>query len=257
MGKRKKARNRKGSIALMMQTIISIVYAALLVHMTVLLVRSRTQGWFSTIIAYFPQLVIIISSMSLQFVLRIRHRAHTQDGSLLPLLFTFIALESSMILPIYYDVSGISILPPSTIIFLSRFSLLSAAILFTFSAVQFFGTNLSKMWLYLISAIGASLFVSIAIPLNTTTSSSMIFTSSYDAYFLVLITLIYIAAAATYIAAVAKDRATHSVTRSAAFIFLIIGNYLSIGTDIVTGVLSVVIYVAGIIMLSISAKNTF
>lgn len=256
MGKRKKARNRKGSIALMMQTIISIVYAALLVHMTVLLVRSRTQGWFSTIIAYFPQLVIIISSMSLQFVLRIRHRAHTQDGSLLPLLFTFIALESSMILPIYYDVSGISILPPSTIIFLSRFSLLSAAILFTFSAVQFFGTNLSKMWLYLISAIGASLFISIAIPLNIT-SSSMIFTSSYDAYFLVLITLIYIAAAATYIAAVAKDRATHSVTRSAAFIFLIIGNYLSIGTDIVTGVLSVVIYVAGIIMLSISAKNTF
>ena len=250
MGKRKKARNRKGSIALMMQTIISIVYAALLVHMTVLLVRSRTQGWFSTIIAYFPQLVIIISSMSLQFVLRIRHRAHTQDGSLLPLLFTFIALESSMILPIYYDVSGISILPPSTIIFLSRFSLLSAAILFTFSAVQFFGTNLSKMWLYLISAIGASLFISIAIPLNTT-SSSMIFSSSYDAYFLVLITLI------TYIAAVAKDRATHSVTRSAAFIFLIIGNYLSIGTDIVTGVLSVVIYVAGIIMLSISAKNTF
>ena len=256
MGKRKKARNRKGSMALMMQTIISIVYAALLVHMTVLLVRSRTQGWFSTIIAYFPQLVIIISSMALQFVLRIRHRAHTQDGSLLPLLFTFIALESSMILPIYYDVSGISILPPSTIIFLSRFSLLSAAILFTFSAVQFFGTNLSKMWLYLISAIGASLFISIAIPLNTT-SSSMIFTSSYDAYFLVLITLIYIAAAATYIAAVAKDRATHSVTRSAAFIFLIIGNYLSIGTDIVTGVLSVVIYVAGIIMLSISAKNTF
>ena len=256
MGKRKKARNRKGSIALMMQTIISIVYAALLVHMTVLLVRSRTQGWFSTIIAYFPQLVIIISSMSLQFVLRIRHRAHTQDGSLLPLLFTFIALESSMILPIYYDVSGISILPPSTIIYLSRFSLLSAAILFTFSAVQFFGTNLSKMWLYLVSAIGASLFISIAIPLNTT-PSSMIFSSSYDAYFLVLITLIYIAAAATYIAAVAKDRATHSVTRSAAFIFLIIGNYLSIGTDIVTGVLSVVIYVAGIIMLSISAKNTF
>ena len=79
MGKRKKARNRKGSMALMMQTIISIVYAALLVHMTVLLVRSRTQGWFSTIIAYFPQLVIIISSMALQFVLRIRHRAHTQE----------------------------------------------------------------------------------------------------------------------------------------------------------------------------------
>ena len=69
--------------------------------------------------------------------------------------------------------------------------------------------------------------------------------------------MIYIAAAITYIAAVAKDRATHSVTRSTAFIFLIIGNYLSIGTDIITGILSAIIYVVGIIMLSISAKNTF
>ena len=256
MGKKRRASNKKGTLALTMQTIISIVYAAMLVHMTVLLVRSRTSGWFSTIIAYFPQLVIIISSMALQFVLRIRHRAHTQDGSLLPLLFTFIALEASMILPIYFDVSGIAILPPNGVIYLSRFSLLSAAVLFTFSAVQFFGTNLSKMWLYLISAIGASLFISIAVPLNTAPSST-IFSSSYDAYFLVMITLVYITAIITYIAAVAKDRATHSVTRSSAFIFLIIGNYLSIGTDIVAGILSAVIYVAGIIMLSISAKNTF
>ena len=105
MGKKKRAGNKKGTLALTMQTVISIAYAAMLVHMTILLVRSRSTGWISTIVAYFPQLVIIISSMALQFVLRIRHRAHTQDGSLLPLLFTFIALESSMILPIYFNVS--------------------------------------------------------------------------------------------------------------------------------------------------------
>lgn len=256
MGKKKRAGNKKGTLALTMQTVISIAYAVMLVHMTILLVRSRSTGWISTIVAYFPQLVIIISSMALQFVLRIRHRAHTQDGSLLPLLFTFIALESSMILPIYFNVSGIAILPPNGVVYLSRFSLLSAAVLFTFSAVQFFGTNLSKMWLYLVSALGAAFFISIATPLNTAPETS-IFSSSYDAYFLILITMIYIAAAITYIAAVAKDRATHSVTRSTAFIFLIIGNYLSIGTDIITGILSAIIYVVGIIMLSISAKNTF
>ena len=239
-----------------MQTIISIAYTAMLIHMTILLVNNRVSGWFSLLVAYLPQLVIIISSMGLQFALRIRHRAHTQDGNLLPLLFTFIALEASMILPIYFNVSGVSILPPNGIIYLSRFSLLASAVLFTFSAVQFFGTNLSKMWLYLVSALGASLFISIAIPLNTSPGGS-IFSSSYDAMFLVLLSLVYATAIATYIAAVAKDRATHSLTRSAAFIFLIIGNYLSIGTDIITGTLSILIYIAGIIMLSISAKNTF
>ena len=200
--------------------------------------------------------MIIISSMALQFVLRIRHRAHTQDGSLLPLLFTFIALESSMILPIYYDVSGISILPPSTIIYLSRFSLLSAAILFTFSAVQFFGTNLSKMWLYLVSAIGASLFISIAIPLNTT-SSSMIFSSSYDALLLAALICIYLVSISTYIAAVAKDRSTHSISRAAAFILMMIGNFFSPSNMVIPSLVSGVLYIAGIAMLSLSSKNTF
>ena len=257
MDRRKKARrNKKGSVALILQTIISIAYAAMLLHMTILLVRQRDSGWFNTIAIYFPQLVIIISSMALQFILRISHRAHTQDGSLLPVLFTFIALESSMIIPIYSQVTGQTLLPPNGVIYLSRFAFLSSAILFTFSAVQFYGTNLSRMTLYLSTAIGASFFVSLALPINNA-DPLQIFSSSYDAIFLTMLMLVCIAAGLTYVAAVVKDRATHSVTRSAAFILLIIGNLISMGTDIITGVISAVIYVAGIILLSISAKNTF
>ena len=54
MGKKKRAGNKKGTLALTMQTVISIAYAAMLVHMTILLVRSRSTGWISTIVAYFP-----------------------------------------------------------------------------------------------------------------------------------------------------------------------------------------------------------
>ena len=99
-------------------------------------------------------------------------------------------------------------------------------------------------------------FVSLALPINNA-DPLQIFSSSYDAIFLTMLMLVCIAAGLTYVAAVVKDRATHSVTRSAAFILLIIGNLISMGTDIITGVISAVIYVAGIILLSISAKNTF
>ena len=138
--------NKKKSriAALILQMIISLLYGAMLVHTTVILMSGRRQGWFIALVSYLPQLVIIIASVVLQFILRIRHRSHTQEGSLLPLLFTFIALEATYILPLYQEVTGYTILAPTAVIVIARFAMLSTAVIFLFASVQFFGANNSR-----------------------------------------------------------------------------------------------------------------
>lgn len=251
--------NKKKSriAALILQMIISLLYGAMLVHTTVILMSGRRQGWFIALVSYLPQLVIIIASVVLQFILRIRHRSHTQEGSLLPLLFTFIALEATYILPLYQEVTGYTILAPTAVIVIARFAMLSTAVIFLFASVQFFGANNSRNRLYLTLSLFASLFISLAAPVSTDSYGTTLFTSSYDAYLYTAIALIYAATAFTYIAAVVKDRATHTPGRAASYILLMIGNFISLGTGFISAGVSMMLYIIGVAMLSVSSRQTF
>lgn len=251
--------NKKKSriAALILQMIISLLYGAMLVHTTVILMSGRRQGWFIALVSYLPQLVIIIASVVLQFILRIRHRSHTQEGSLLPLLFTFIALEATYILPLYQEVTGYTILAPTAVIVIARFAMLSTAVIFLFASMQFFGANNSRNRLYLTLSLFASLFISLAAPVSTDSYGTTLFTSSYDAYLYTAIALIYAATAFTYIAAVVKDRATHTPGRAASYILLMIGNFISLGTGFISAGVSMVLYIIGVAMLSVSSRQTF
>ena len=251
--------NKKKSriAALILQMIISLLYGAMLVHTTVILMSGRRQGWFIALVSYLPQLVIIIASVVLQFILRIRHRSHTQEGSLLPLLFTFIALEATYILPLYQEVTGYTILAPTAVIVIARFAMLSTAVIFLFASMQFFGANNSRNRLYLTLSLFASLFISLAAPVSTDSYGTTLFTSSYDAYLYTAIALIYVATAFTYIAAVVKDRATHTPGRAASYILLMIGNFISLGTGFISAGVSMVLYIIGVAMLSVSSRQTF
>ena len=251
-------RKKKSRIlALILQLFISLVYGAMLIHTTVILISNRMQGWFVYLVSYIPQLVIIIASVILQFILQIRHRSHTQEGSLLPLLFTFIALEATYILPIYQEVSGMTILAPAAVIIIARFAMLSTAVIFVFASVQFYGVNNTRNKLYLTLSLLASMFLSIAAPVSTDNYGTTLFTSSYDAYLSTVIALIYLVAAITYIVAVIKDRATHTPGRAVSYILLMLGNYLSLGTGLITGSLAIAIYIIGVAMLSVSSRQTF
>ncbi len=256
MPKRKK---RNFSFAILLQLIISVLYGAMLIHMTVILTRQKTPGWFIYVLVYFPQLVVIISSLVFLFILRLRHRTHSIDTTLLPLLFSFIALEATMILPLYSEVSGITIFAPNSIVIIERFAMLSAAVVFVFASIQYYGTNVSRLRLFLSISIAAACFIALAAPMNTGAGAGEFtaFSSSYDAYLMVMLICLYAASIITYTAAVIKDRATHSASRAFAFILLMIGNFLSTSTVALPSVLSAVIYLAGIIMLTVSAKNTF
>ncbi len=260
MAEKKKRKKKQFSLALALQLLISIAYSSMLVHMTVILLQRRTEGWFVYLMVYLPQLAIIVSSLVFLFILRVRHRTHSIDSTLLPLLFTFIALESTMIFPLYTEITGITLLAPNAIMVIERFAMLAAAVVFVFTAVQYYGTNVSRLKLYLTITIGAALYLALAMPLNTGTTdlaSLTVFSSSYDALLLAALICIYLVSISTYIAAVAKDRSTHSISRAAAFILMMIGNFFSPSNMVIPSLVSGVLYIAGIAMLSLSSKNTF
>ena len=253
-------RRKQFSLALIVQLLISILYSAMLVHMTVVLLQRRISGWFVYLMIYLPQLAIIIASIVFLFIMRLRHRTHSIDSTLLSLLFSFIAIESTMIMPLYTDITGITILSPNAVVIIERFAMISAAMVFVFTAVQYYGTNASRLKLYLMISIAASLFIAIAMPLNTGTmdlSSLSIFSSSYDALFMLTLICIYLISIATYLAAVIKDRSTHSISRATAFILMMIGNFFSMSNVIVPSIISGILYIAGIVMLIITSKSTF
>ena len=135
--------------------------------------------------------------------------------------------------------------------------MLSTAVIFLFASMQFFGANNSRNRLYLTLSLFASLFISLAAPVSTDSYGTTLFTSSYDAYLYTAIALIYAATAFTYIAAVVKDRATHTPGRAASYILLMIGNFISLGTGFISAGVSMVLYIIGVAMLSVSSRQTF
>ena len=235
-------RKKSGTAALVLQLLISLLYSAMLVHMTIILLSSRMHNWTITLIAYLPQLVIIIASVVLQFTLRIRHRSHTQEGSLLPLLFSFIALEATYIFPLYQEVTDITVLSPSAVIVIARFAMLGTAVIFVFASVQFYGVNNTRNRLYLTLSLLAAAFLSIAAPINTDSTGTTLFASSNDTYIAIALIVMYIIAALTYIVAVVKDRATHTPGRAFSYILLMSGNLISLGTDYISGTIAIILY---------------
>ncbi len=251
-----RSEKRKRSGALAFQMIISLFYTAILGHMTYILITARNDGWFNAMMAYIPQLFILISSMVLQFFLKINHRTHSQEGAL-PILFSFIALEATMILPDYMAIIDTYAIPAEVFTYMSRFSVLGTAVVFLFASIQFYGTNLSRSWLYLAFALASVVYITFALPLDASSSDAIFSSSDYGDIVIVCYLIINIAAIATYAVSVIKDRATHSPFRSLAYTLLIIGNIMSLGYNPIPSIISVVIYIAGIIMLGITAKNSF
>ena len=242
-----RSEKRKRSGALAFQMIISLFYTAILGHMTYILITARNDGWFNAMMAYIPQLFILISSMVLQFFLKINHRTHSQEGAL-PILFSFIALEATMILPDYMAIIDTYAIPAEVFTYMSRFSVLGTAVVFLFASIQFYGTNLSRSWLYLAFALASVVYITFALPLDASSSDAIFSSSDYGDIVIVCYLIINIAAIATYAVSVIKDRATHSPFRSLAYTLLIIGNIMSLGYNPIPSIISVVIYIAGIII---------
>ncbi|MDY5930610.1 MAG: hypothetical protein SPJ34_01095 [Candidatus Ornithospirochaeta sp.] len=251
------SRKKAGSILiLLLEIILSLGFLSLIVQICIYTYTS--ERWKDAIIALTPQAIILISAIVSQIILVARHRALSQEGNLIPILFLFIILQNITLLPIFYQVTGWMILPPAAILALGRFSILTAAVLFVFSSILYYGTNMSRIWLYIAFSIGCCAFISIIIPSNTNIWVSKIsISTSYDAYLHIAVIMLLAAGALTYLVATIKDRATHKITRALSFILLMAGNYISLAASIVPAAISSVLFIAGTVLLVTSSKDTF
>ena len=126
--------NRKTIVSLLVvQIAITLLYSFALIE--VLLFSYNQEGWIglqSNLLDYLPHLVVLICSLWPQAALIFKHKLHSQDGEIMPMLFTFSAMQASLIVVDAVEAMGYIFVYPEALLVIQRFSLLGTAALFLF-----------------------------------------------------------------------------------------------------------------------------
>ncbi len=247
------------SIYLILQVVITFFYLAMIAHMGFILYQRYGIDFIYRMLRFLPQIVILISSLIPQITLRLRRKLHSQDGEIFPLLFTMVAIQSSLIIPEYTSITGVFIMDAHLLTILSRFSLLGTSALFLISSLRYYGFNTSRSGWYTICILGFSLFLCIIAPTNSRHFySSPALSSRYDVYLQLAIICIYFLSILTFVVSVIKDKTSTNIRRLIGFTLVIIGLYLAeVTTSLIPVILSCVLYFAGIIVLTVNTKESF
>ena len=247
------------SFFLFLQIIITLVYGAIIVHMTQILYLANPDSFIDEIITYLPQFVILVSSIIPQIVIRAKRKLHTQDGEIYPLLFTMVALQATLVIPKYSEVTEMFFVDPSVLAILGRFSLLGAAVLFLIASLRYYGFNSSKIDHYIFASLAAVLLISIIAPISSLKKENTmnVFNSQYDVYIQIAIVLIYVATITTFFVYALNDKSPVNTKRFFGFLFVIVGLYLSITYTFIPAIISSVLYLVGIIILTFNTRESF
>ncbi len=246
-------------IILLMQCIVTFILGALVIHTFSLGIGNGRATDLGLYLETAPEAIVLFFSLISSFLIKIRHRSHTPEGGILPLLFLFMSLQCVAFIPDYFTETGILIFAPTTINVLIRFSFLSCAVLFIFTSLLYLGSNITQTGTYVLIALACSLVLSIMAP-NTSAAHENIkyFGSIYDVYFSFAIGLINLASIATYVIAAINEKTAHNIKRSISYILLIIGNYGMFSAESPIMILLVcLLFIVGFIMLIITSKETF
>ncbi len=244
-------------LLLVLQFMITIVYGATIAHMTVVLFDGGKEIFLSGLIGYLSQLIILVSSLIPQIVLRVKKKLHSQDGEIYPLLFTMISLQSTLVIPKYSLITGIYFVDTSVLVVLIRFSMLGTAAIFLLSALRFYGFASSRLHLYTSLILGMAFVFCFIAPQNTVSMENILFSSIYDAYLNLISLLLYIATILTMIITAIKDKTAANIKRCISFILLISGLCLSVSETLIPTIVSSVLYITGIILLVSSTQESF
>lgn len=250
-------KNTRHLFFLILQITITIVYSAAIAQMTVVLFRTNRSMFITGLIGYFSQFIILIASLVPQIYLRFKKKLHSQEGEIYPILFTMISLQSTLIIPIYSQITGVYFVDISAIIVLIRFSILGTAALFLMSALRFYGFASSRLHLYTTLLLGSAFLFCLIAPKNTSEWGNILFTSKYDAYLQLTSTLLYAATIITMIITAIKDKTSANIKRCISFTLLIAGVFLAISNALIPTIISSVLYIVGIILLVLSSQENF
>lgn len=250
--------NRKTiATLLVVQTIITVVYAFSLFEVCLFYFR---EGGFTGIkeplLNYFPHLVILICSIWPQAALLFKHKLHSQDGEIMPLLFTVTAFQASLIVVDAIEAMGYIFVFPEALLVIQRFSLLATAALFLLSSLRYYGFSSSNMGMYTFLFLAVSLLISALVPFSSYHGRMSTMTPGYEMYIQIVIIVLYVITIITFIMTAVKDRTSLNVKRSIAFIMLALSIYFAYFNLIYTAVTSIVLAIPATVILVINAGDS-
>ncbi|HIV98725.1 MAG TPA: hypothetical protein IAB12_02960 [Candidatus Ornithospirochaeta avicola] len=206
-----------------------------------------------------PLAFVLFFSLLANIIIKVKHHSHTPEGELLPLLFLFLSLECSSVLPFFYTCSKIMVLNPLVMNVIIRFSFISTSLLFVFSSLMYMGSNFKQLVNYLIISLCFSFLLSVLAPgSNSSDASSINFGSVYDVYLNYAIYMINVVSIISFIVAIINDKTRRNLKRCITYILLVIGNagiFLSSAT-LVNVIIFPLIFAIASIMLIITSKES-
>lgn len=242
---------------LVLETLIGFVLSAIIVHLFILLYEQNRLWELDKTIQISAYLLIILLSFAIQIILRVKHRSHTPEAELLPMLLLFMTMECSMVLPLYFQETGILFFDTNVTNIIIRFSLIGTALIFVYTALLHMGSNITAS--HITISLIAILFLSILAPSSSSQQAAVYgFGSTYDVYFNFATILLYGAAAVTFIIGAINDKVPHIIIRSLTYILMILGNWGIVADNsyLMTAVCSIM-YAVSAILLIITSKDAF
>ena len=250
--------NRKTIVSLLVvQIAITLFYAFGLGE--VLFFSFTTDGWNevkNNLLDYLPHLVILVCSLWPQAALIFKHKLHSQDGEIMPLLFTMIATQASLIVTDAVTAMGFIFIFPEQLLVVQRFSLVATAALFLLSSLRYYGFSSSNMGFYTALFLAISLLLSSMVPFSSYRGQMSTLTPGYEVYIQIVVLVLYLVSIITFIITAVKDKTSLNVKRSIAFILLVISIYFSYYNTLYSAIIAVVLAIPATIILSINAGDS-
>ena len=210
----------------------------------------------SNLLDYLPHLVVLICSLWPQAALIFKHKLHSQDGEIMPMLFTFSAMQASLIVVDAVEAMGYIFVYPEALLVIQRFSLLGTAALFLLSSLRYYGFSSSNIGMYTFLFLAVSLLISAMVPFSSYHGRMSTMTPGYEMYVQLVVIVLYAVAIITFIMTAVKDKTSLNVKRSIAFIMMGISIYLAYFNHIYTAATSIVLALPATVILVLNAGDS-
>ena len=250
--------NRKTIVSLLaVQIIVLLLYAFALIELLInSYIFNGVDSFKENLLNYLPHLVILVCCIWPQAALIFKHKLHSQDGEIMPLLFTILAFQASLIVVDAVESLGYIFIYPEALLVIQRFSLLGTATLFLLSSLRYYGFSSSNMNMYTLFSLSIAILFSALVPFSSYHGKMSTMTPGYEVYVQILVVVLYIVTIITFIMTAVKDKTSLNVKRSIAFIMLVLSIYFAYYNLIYTAVTSIILTIAATVILVINAGDS-
>lgn len=246
-------------LLLLVEFILAGAFGWLILKLSTAWIEDDMMLHAEDLIKLWSKALILLLTLLINVMFRIRHRARNPEGELLPLMFLFMTLCCSTLLPDYYRVTGRLLMDPIWINVLIRFSMLFCSALFVFKSLTFVGSTTGQTGHNVALAFVLTFILSMSAPNDSLiTSAARNFGSVYDSYFFLGIQIMNLASIVTFTVASVMDKTGHNIKRSITYSLIMIGHFgILLYSNLITLIVMDILFLAGSIMLLTRTKKSY